>query len=252
MLPSEERPRNTVFEGEDISDSEHDVLDWLKSYEQIPEALDEEGYHELYLQQGGSFFGSPIRFEDGMDYSECELYYASLDSQEEGGSPRISLFASSQEKRPSCLQDAKGLAPGKLASCMRRPKYSSSTASSRPHRQIRRCSFSGNPARMDESPERWLQRSNSSRAINEHKPRVAFEEVVQVMTISPAAELPPDVRSGMWLSRQEMNMMIQRAVLEERQRKAKEQMENLQERKRAICGGSEAVATTAAPGIAVR
>jgi hypothetical protein len=41
------------------------------------DAVDDEPFHELYLPQtSGLEFIMPILFEDGMDYVECELYYA--------------------------------------------------------------------------------------------------------------------------------------------------------------------------------
>ena len=177
-------------------------------------------FHDLYLQKDALEFMTPIVFEDGMDYVECELYYTSIRSQEAGGS-----FRGAQEKqgRQSCFRDIKNLQNGsclKTKSSKRSVEVKAST-----QRKVRRCSFGGLPKVEDAFEAPPLLKANSSRSILQHKPRVAFEEYVQVVTIHPIDNLPIDVRSQMWMSRQEMFQGVRRAAMEEREKQLRQQNE---------------------------
>jgi hypothetical protein len=63
------------------------VLDKVRSTGEVPadpstnlqkETATEVAYHELYLLSGSIEYISPVSFEDGMDWHECELYYACI------------------------------------------------------------------------------------------------------------------------------------------------------------------------------
>jgi hypothetical protein len=174
------------------------------------------GFHSLYLQKDGLEFMTPIVFEDGMDFVECELYYASINSQETGGGFHGSMGL---KERPPCLRQVEHF-HSKLISCLKKPKRSMGQKVVS-KRRLRRCSFGGLP-KFEESIEASaaLPRANSTRSFIQHKPRVAFEEYVQVVTIHPIDSLPLDVRSQMWMSRQEMLQGMRRAAMEERERQA--------------------------------
>jgi hypothetical protein len=65
----EKEYRDNAHQGQQDQDPADDVGD--------VDSVDDEPFHELYLPQtSGMEFIMPILFEDGMDYVECELYYA--------------------------------------------------------------------------------------------------------------------------------------------------------------------------------
>lgn len=175
-------------------------------------------FHELYLQKHGLEFMMPILFEDGMDYIECELYYASLTSQSYGGAFR--KLRTMQPRRPT-IQALKDDHIGKRISCLRKPVRGMGlhNTSGPP---VRRCSFSGMPQLEEFQP---LTRSNSTRRIGEEEAHVSFEEYVQVVTIYPAEEYPDDVRHMMWMSREELSKCMRRAMIEDMKEQRERQRE---------------------------
>ena len=185
---------------------------------------DDTEFHELYLQRHGLEFMMPILFEDGMDYIECELYYASLTSQSYGGAFR--KLRSMQPRRPT-LRELKDEANGNRLSCLRKPTRGEGVE----HRSgppVRRCSFSGMPQIEEFQP---LTRSNSMRRLGEEEARVSFEEYVQVVTIYPAEEYPDDVRTQMWMSREELSKCMRRAMIEDmKEQREKQREERARER----------------------
>jgi hypothetical protein len=181
-------------------------------------------FHELYIQRHGLEFMMPILFEDGMDYIECELYYASLTSQSYGGAFR--KLRSMQPRRPT-LRELKDEANGNRLSCLRKPTRGEGVE----HKcgpPVRRCSFSGMPQIEEFQP---LTRSNSMRRLGEEEARVSFEEYVQVVTIYPAEEYPEDVRTQMWMSREELSKCMRRAMIEDmKEQREKQREERARER----------------------
>jgi hypothetical protein len=189
-------------------------------------------YHEFYLQRDGMEFFLPILFEDGMDYVECEYYYASIQQQQSGNN-------SSSKKRSSPLQ--RGILPpissklalqqqqetqGKLlCSCIRSgnnkrlrsapseedPTFSDRTA-------VRRCSFSGMPQLSSQAiptltrSQSWQHLSDLSRHRHHNHRGVGFEKHVRVVTIYPATDYPDDMRRSLWMSREEMTHNMRRAT----------------------------------------
>ena len=192
-----------------------------KNSRSIEDGIGPNEFHEFYLQQGGIEYMTPIVFEDGMDFVECNLYYASIESQQAGGSFRGTGW---QRERQSRIYDAKDLSHSNLRSCLRKSTASKKEGETKLSKsQVRRCSFGGFPelknASYDMPP---MLKASSSRELDECKARVDFEEYVQVVTIYHVDDLPFDVRSQMWLSKQEMVQGVRRAILEERERKARE------------------------------
>jgi len=176
------------------------------------------GYHDLFIQRNGLEFMMPILFEDGMDYIECELYYASLTSQSWGGAFR--RVGGGQSPLPSSEQ-LWDFANGNRLSCLRKPARGSGLhCKSGP--PVRRCSFSGMPQIEEFQP---LKRSISTRRVGDEEARVSFEEYVQVVTIYPAEEYPDDVRAMMWMSREELSKCMRRAMIEDMKEQRERQRE---------------------------
>lgn len=165
------------------------------------------GFHEYYMRKDLNEYLVPVIFEDGMDFHECEQYYASLKSQESIGRPSLRT----RLQRKSSLRELQQIIADDSPSCLRRqPRYKSKIDLEKA--RVRRCSFNGTAPVATERP--CLQRSNSQRDVNESKPGVSFDEYVQVWTVFKAYEYPEDIRHGMWMSREEMKHCMQRAVAE--------------------------------------
>jgi hypothetical protein len=107
-----------------------------------------------------------------------------------------------------------------LVSCMRRTRRRPSSIDKQPlhrrhsHQVIRRCSFSGMPPLLlhgEESRRNCLVKSHSTEDLSSFL-KVGFEEFVQVVTIHSAADYPDDVRSSLWMSRQEMSRSMRRGT----------------------------------------
>ena len=165
------------------------------------------GFHEYYMKKEQVEYIVPVIFEDGMDFQECEQYYASLKSQDLNS--RSSLRTRLQRK--SSLRELQQIITNDSPSCLKRmPRHKSKIDLEKA--KIRRCSFGGTAPVADGRPT--LQRSNSHRDVKESSPGVSFDEFVQVWTVYASYEYPEDIRSQMWMSREEMKHCMQRAVAE--------------------------------------
>lgn len=165
------------------------------------------GFHEYYMRKEQIEYIVPVIFEDGMDFEECQQYYASLKSQE----PTARSSLRTRLQRKSSLRELQQIIANDSPSCLRRmPKYKSKIDLEKA--KIRRCSFGGTAPVGNERP--CLQRSNSHRDVGESSPGVSFHHNVQVWTVYAAYEYPQDIRSQMWMSREEMRHCMQRAVAE--------------------------------------
>jgi hypothetical protein len=193
-------------------------------------------FHDLYLQKHAFEFMMPILFEDGMDYVECELYYASITSQISYGGSILRRARNPQPRRATLEELREGSRQGVLLPCIRKSRLSK-RQQPRSGPVIRRCSFSGMPQLDDVIP---LTRSNSMEKLLNDEPRVAFEEYVSVVTIYPAEEYPEDIKSSIWMSREEMSNCMRRAMVEEmreqreRVREQREKSEELREKERQL------------------
>jgi hypothetical protein len=191
-----------------------------------PSAASEE-YHEFYLQREGMEFFLPILFEDGMDFVECEYYYASIQQH----CTKKRSIRQQQTTHSSPISSSKWATlnqpktQGKLASCIRRSdnhkrlRSSSSCSNEKKKkdpmlieldRAVRRYSFSGMPQLAQEIPT--LTRSQSWQHLSENRAGVGFEQHVRVVTIHQAMDYPEDVRRNMWMSREEMSSNMKRAM----------------------------------------
>lgn len=190
--------------------------------EEYSDDNDEEG-HALYLQRDGLDFKIPIVFEDGMDFEESQLYYASIESQLTGGALRG--LQKKQQRRPTTRDITGPLNNKSLHSCLRKPR-TKKIKSIEPTLR-RRCSFGGHQNR-GHLRQQTLVRSLSMRCHGDDEPRrLCFEEYVQVNSIPSVDDYPPAIRSQLWMSRQEMMTAMRCAMIEGVQKPLLEEEEEL-------------------------
>jgi hypothetical protein len=184
-------------------------------------------FHELYINGKELQFLTPVIFEDGMDFDECEQYYASMNSPESSGrAPPLRR----RIQRKTSLRELHQLMKDS-PSCLR--KIPRQLEKVRDLGKMRRCSFAG----VSGSGKPPLQRSSSQQDVRESSPQVSFHQHVHVVTVRSALEYPDEVRSQIWMSRDEMRFNMQRAVAEkvaERRRELQRQEEERQEQRRLI------------------
>ena len=220
------------FEGDECELDYCGYNDEMDEYDESDEESSSDGFHELYLQQGGLSFDVPISFEDGMDYVECELYYAAQQDAHKPGppvaspmltpSPRSAMLKPFSRKRPQSCKDPES-DDANLPSCIRPPsannKGGCSSWSPKPKskRKLsqRRCSFSGMPP----IGRPQVQRSMSHEDVLTMEAKVCFAESVSVVTIPTAYDYPEDIRSNMWMTRKELNKSMRRAMAENYRKK---------------------------------
>ncbi|EEC51895.1 predicted protein [Phaeodactylum tricornutum CCAP 1055/1] len=170
---------------------------------------DEDGYSSMYFQREGLEYMTPILFEDGMDFVECSFYYLCRKSQDSGGV----LYRERRRCQPrATTEQLTHMDNAQPSPCIRRPFRFHSFPSLVTDIQARRCSFSGIPDLGNNNSDSQLIRSNSMRSLRDQVARVSFEEYVQVVTIRAAHDYPEDVRSGLWISREEMAKVAELAV----------------------------------------
>lgn len=170
---------------------------------------DEDGYSSMYFQREGLEYMTPILFEDGMDFVECSFYYLCRKSQDSGGV----LYRERRRCQPrATTEQLTHMDNTQPSPCIRRPFRFHSFPSLVTDIQARRCSFSGIPDLGNNNSDSQLIRSNSMRSLRDQVARVSFEEYVQVVTIRAAHDYPEDVRSGLWISREEMAKGVRSAM----------------------------------------
>jgi hypothetical protein len=188
----------------------------------MSDSNNQDNFHELYLQRNGEQYYYPIIYQHGMDQRECGLYYNVLKAQQNGGvfrQPRacykpISGPPSVKSTPISILRNNKR--PAKRSDDRVRPSL------------IRRFSFCDQLLEKEQhntSPA-TIRRSRSSHIID--RPRVTFAEQVLVTTIHLIAEMPLEVRSNVWMSRDELLVCMHDAAIEQMQ----EQMAEEEEKRR--------------------
>jgi hypothetical protein len=173
-------------------------------------------YHEFYLQREGMEFSLPILFEDGMDFEECECYYASIQQQSAKQRSILQQIRSPSSFKRALQQETQ---PGKLSSCSilrsgdnkRLPSAPSNEKDPKEvYRLMRQYSFSSMPQLSQEMPT--LTRSQSCQDLSDVSHHVRFEQHVQIVTIYEAIDYPEDVRRNLWMSREEMSNNMRRAM----------------------------------------
>ena len=184
-----------------------------------------QGFHEFYMKKDQVEYIVPVIFEDGMDYQECEQYYASLKSHE----PSLRSSLRTRLQRKSSLRELQQIISTDAPTCLRRkPRYQSHIDLEKA--KVRRCSFGGTAPVPNERP--GLHRSNSDREVKESSPGVSFQRDVQVYEVFHVFEYPPEIRTNMWMSRVEMRQCMQRAVAEKVAERRRQAMKQQQEQER--------------------
>jgi hypothetical protein len=182
---------------------------------------DNDDCHDLYLQRNGLEYMMPIVFEDGMDFEESQLYYASIESQLTGGALRC--LQKKQQRRPTTRDLSGPLDSISLPSCLRKPRI----VQRKPRKPTpqSRCSFGGNQ-KCGDVQQRTLVGSHSMRGLGDYEPRrLCFEEYVHVSNIPSVDDYPPAIKSQLWMSRQEMTNAMKRAMVEDAQEPQREEEE---------------------------
>lgn len=171
-------------------------------------------YHELYLQQGSTDFITPIQFEDGMDWNECELYYASIADGATDLRSAAHLKRATQIRRKSKKQLRQHV-DGQLESCLRRASKYAYISSRPPMRRaisfstLPKCNVTYSQYLCDEMKE------------TSNGPHVNFDDYVSVATIPLVEDYPEDVVEHLWLSTEELDECFRGAMREEALRRAK-------------------------------
>jgi hypothetical protein len=184
---------------------------------------DNDDCHDLYLQRDGFEYMTPIVFEDGMDFDESQLYYASIEAQLTGGVLRCCL-QKKQQRRPTTRDITGPLNSISLPSILRKPRI----AKRKPREPTsqRRCSFGGNQ-KCGDVQQRTLGRSHSMRGLGDYEPRrLCFEEYGHVCNIPSVDDYPPAIKAQLWMTRQEMANAMKRAMVEDVQEAQREEEEH--------------------------
>lgn len=179
-------------------------------------ATDEE-YHELYLQTGSVDYITSVSFEDGMDWHECELYYACISNGMMEHRSAFHMKRATQYRRPSKKQLLQQVG-GQLQSCLR-TSNKSKPLSTFPEMR-RSISFNTLP---NISAAYSQNISDSLREIPSRGPRVHFDDYVSVSTVFPIEAYPSDIRKNLWMSRSEIDACMHSAMKEHALRRAHNQ-----------------------------
>jgi hypothetical protein len=150
---------------------------------------------------------TPIYFEDGMDWGECELYYESISNGMAGPRSEIHAKRATKIRRPS-KQELQQEARGALRSCLRTSISDKET----PYRPLRRSISFDTIPRIDRTYSQLLCDSLDGTFSGPH---VNFDDYVSVATITPFDEYPDDVQKSLWMSRDEANICLRDAMREE-------------------------------------
>eukprot|EP00547_Thalassionema_nitzschioides_P007120 CAMPEP_0194213590 /NCGR_PEP_ID=MMETSP0156-20130528/14298_1 /TAXON_ID=33649 /ORGANISM="Thalassionema nitzschioides, Strain L26-B" /LENGTH=229 /DNA_ID=CAMNT_0038941659 /DNA_START=241 /DNA_END=930 /DNA_ORIENTATION=- len=155
---------------------------------------------------GSTEYITPISFEDGMDWRECEMYYTALYEGMIDLRSSVHIRRTSKIRKPSKMQlqqQASGIKP----SCLR-----SQTTKHKPLRPPMRRSVSFNTLPKDNA----LYASHLGDTMQDlfKEPRVNFDDYVSVMTILPRQDYPLDVRNDIWMSKDESEKCLCDAMTE--------------------------------------
>jgi len=171
--------------------------------------IDEFVFHPMYLQEEAADFVTPIHFEDGMDWDECERYYTLIS---EGNMEAKSFFhmKRSPQLRKPAKRELQQEVNGELVSCLR--MTSGSRRKPRPRPQLRRnVSFHTLPM-VNSAYSHYYGCAMREGA---EGPRVSFDDYVAVTTIYAVDDYTEEDRSGLWMSKLEMQRSIRGAMREQ-------------------------------------
>lgn len=174
------------------------------------ETATEVAYHELYLLSGSIEYISPVSFEDGMDWHECELYYACISNGMMEHRSAFHMKRATQYRRAFKEQILQQVG-GQLQSCLRtsnKPKPLS------PFPEMRRSiSFSTFP-NIDAAYTQYISDALGENPQRGPGPRVHFDDYVSVSTVFPIEAYPSDIRKNLWMSRAEVDACMHSAMKE--------------------------------------
>jgi hypothetical protein len=182
---------------------------FAESHQKIPAMTQStmSNFHDLYLPIGFQEYLCPIRFEDGMEWDECEVYYSCLVEGAESHR-RITHKGNGYKIRPvSVVRLRQGMRTS-LPSCLR--KKSSYPKIVSPYLGMRRSiSFSTIPKFSSWHSQNQVLTSDDM--LNYQGPRVSFSYYVSVSNIRRIEDYPLDVRRSLWMSQTETEECIQDA-----------------------------------------
>lgn len=165
-------------------------------------------FHELYLQPGSIASKVPIQFEDGMDWVDCERYYA-LIADGSLKSPSLPRNAGHRRVRCPSKRDLEQEMRSELRSCLR-------TCSNRWRRKDKprmQRSLSFNTLRHEGSSYSTFYAEANCELIE--SPRVTFSHHVAVVTIRPIDDYPEEICKLLWMSADEIDKGVRNAMREE-------------------------------------
>ena len=178
-----------------------------------------QSFHKYYIQLeefGGEEYYTPVSFEDGMDYEECELYYSYRNELVTGRASRRDRLRRRPLQKPAALEGPpKSILRNKDSSRVLIPRASDESGASNNSSNssgpvlTRRCSFSALPCVdyiYDDMPPQIPSHHISTDVEDfcETKVGVSFLPFTTVATIYSAKDLPADIHAGCWMSRVEM------------------------------------------------
>ena len=182
-----------------------------------------QGYHPLFLQQGAIQFMTPVRFEDGMDWGECELYYS---MRSEGSNEPRSLYQKKglTHKRGPSKRQLQQVCKGELPTCLRSHAKQSLESCRPPMR--RSVSFSFLPRNTE------LYSQCFAAIIPERRdgPHVSFVDYVEIVTITPFKEYPENIQDSLRMTRLELKRVVRNAMMQAMIRRRDKGRKPLQEK----------------------
>eukprot|EP00980_Cylindrotheca_fusiformis_P013205 scaffold3359_cov123-Cylindrotheca_fusiformis.AAC.9 len=212
------------------------------------ETENEEYFHPLYLhEEGEEFLLTPVLFEDGMSFDECELYYVTQEEEHDDELVSKPLKPLARRNLPSSFRSTLPLRrledEEELPSCLRsstklkldlRRRYNRNTAGTprqpRPRassikftKKQRRRSFGGVPT-LPTLPEFFRPHSCpdfSTLTCQQFQPKVNFDTDVQVVTVYSVHDYPRKVRANLWLTKKEIARFKRQAKKEKLKRRQK-------------------------------
>jgi hypothetical protein len=200
---------------------------------------DDQYFNQWYLHEDGEdFLFTPVLFEDGMNFDECELYYVSQEEEHQHSESK-SFSAIARRNLPTSFRSTLPLRPleeeeaDELPSCLRSSKKINSnidkeekqsivkTQQQSVMRQQRRRSFGGAPT-LPELPQFFRAHSCPDFSVLTSpllQPQVNFDTDVQVVTVYAAGDYPRKIRSNLWLTKKEITRFKRQAKKEKRKRR---------------------------------
>jgi hypothetical protein len=203
-------------EDESSSSNDSDYLYHQEEYDFHPYYIQRDGYEEEYY--------TSISFEDGMDFEECELYYAYRNEIASGRASRRQFLRRRPLQRLDSIveeeqQPLKSILRNKDKSKVLKPRAPEAKSQQQPQQRkkmTRRFSFSSLPNIdyiYDDHEPQYPTHSISTdvESFQETKVGVSFLPFCTVATIFSCRDLPRDIKEGCWMTREEMMESVRNA-----------------------------------------